>query len=147
MKLHELMIPKGSRKKRKRLGRGEGSGSGKTAGRGTKGQNSRSGGGAPLGFEGGQMPLQRRIPKRGFTNIFRKQYEIINVRDLKHFKSGEIVDRDTLLRAGLLKKAGAIKLLGEGDLSYPLDIKVNKVSRAAKEKIESAGGKVEVVLK
>jgi len=147
MKLHELMIPKGSRKKRKRLGRGEGSGSGKTAGRGTKGQNSRSGGGVPLGFEGGQMPLQRRIPKRGFTNIFRKQYEIINVRDLKHFKSGEIVDRDTLLRAGLLKKAGAIKLLGEGDLSYPLDIKVNKVSRAAKEKIESAGGKVEVVLK
>jgi large subunit ribosomal protein L15 len=147
MKLHELMTPKGSRKKRKRLGRGVGSGSGKTAGRGTKGQNSRSGGGVPLGFEGGQMPLQRRIPKRGFTNIFRKQYEIINVRDLKHFKSGEIVDRDTLLRAGLLKKAGAIKLLGEGDLSYPLDIKVNKVSRAAKEKIESAGGKVEVVLK
>ncbi|MFB0521018.1 MAG: 50S ribosomal protein L15 [Desulfatiglandales bacterium] len=147
MKLHELMAPKGSRKKRKRLGRGVGSGSGKTAGRGTKGQNSRSGGGVPLGFEGGQMPLQRRIPKRGFTNIFRKQYEIINVRDLKHFKSGEIVDRDTLLRAGLLKKAGAIKLLGEGDLSYPLDIKVNKVSRAAKEKIESAGGKVEVVLK
>ncbi|UCF73887.1 MAG: 50S ribosomal protein L15 [Deltaproteobacteria bacterium] len=147
MKLHELMTPKGSRKKRKRLGRGEGSGSGKTAGRGTKGQNSRSGGGVPLGFEGGQMPLQRRIPKRGFTNIFRKQYEIINVRDLKHFKSGEIVDRDTLLRAGLLKKAGAIKLLGQGDLSYPLDIKVNKVSRAAKEKIESAGGKVEVVLK
>ena len=144
MKLHELMPPKGSRKKRKRVGRGAGSGSGKTAGRGTKGQNSRSGGGVALGFEGGQMPLHRRIPKRGFTNIFKKQYEIINIKDLGHFKSGEIVDRDILLKAGLLKKAKAVKLLGEGDISYPLSIKVNKVSQGAKVKIESAGGKVEI---
>ena len=144
MKLHELMTPKGSRKKRKRIGRGAGSGSGKTAGRGTKGQNSRSGGGVSLGFEGGQMPLQRRIPKRGFTNIFKKHYEIINIKDLKHFDSGEIIDRNTFLKVGLLKKAKAVKLLGEGDISYPLKIKVDKVSQAAKEKIESAGGKVEI---
>ncbi len=147
MKLHELMIAKGSRKKRKRLGRGEGSGGGKTAGRGTKGQNARSGGGVPLGFEGGQMPLQRRIPKRGFKNIFRKQYQIINIKDLRRFKSGEIVDRDTLLKAGLLKRAKATKLLGEGDVSYPLTVMVSKVSQTAREKIESAGGKVEVVSK
>ena len=147
MKLHELMAQRGSGKKRKRVGRGEGSGRGKTAGRGTKGQNSRSGGGVPLGFEGGQMPLQRRIPKRGFTNIFKKQYKIINIKDLKHFKADEIVDRDALLKAGLLKKAKAVKLLGQGDISYPLDIKVNKVSQAAREKIESAGGKVGVILK
>jgi len=144
MKLHELMPPKGARKKRKRVGRGEGSGSGKTAGRGTKGQNSRSGSGVPLGFEGGQMPLQRRIPKRGFTNIFKKQHEIINIRDLSHFKSGEVVDRTTLLKAGLVKKDKAVKILGAGDISYPLDIKVNKVSQAARDKIESAGGKVEI---
>ncbi len=147
MKLHELMAQRGSGKKKKRVGRGEGSGRGKTAGRGTKGQNSRSGGGVPLGFEGGQMPLQRRIPKRGFTNIFKKQYKIINIKDLKHFKADEIVDRDALLKAGLLKKATAVKLLGQGDISYPLDIKVNKVSQAAREKIESAGGKVGVILK
>ena len=147
MKLHELMAQRGSGKKKKRVGRGEGSGRGKTAGRGTKGQNSRSGGGVPLGFEGGQMPLQRRIPKRGFTNIFKKQYKIINIKDLKHFKADEIVDRDALLKVGLLKKAKAVKLLGQGDISYPLDIKVNKVSQAAREKIESAGGKVGVILK
>jgi len=138
------MTPKGSRKKRKRIGRGAGSGSGKTAGRGTKGQNSRSGGGVSLGFEGGQMPLHRRIPKRGFTNIFKKHYEIINIKDLKHFDSGEIIDRNTFLKVGLLKKAKAVKLLGEGDISYPINIKVDKVSQAAKEKIESAGGKVEI---
>ncbi len=147
MKLHELMPPKGSRKKRKRIGRGEGSGSGKTAGRGTKGQNSRSGGGAPLGFEGGQMPLQRRIPKRGFTNIFKKQYELINIKDLSRFKPGEIIDRTTLSKAGLLKKDEAVKILGAGDISYPLNLKINKVSQAAREKIESAGGKVEIVQK
>lgn len=146
MRLHELTSPKGSRKKRKRVGRAKGSGSGETAGRGTKGQNSRSGRGLPLGFEGGQMPLQRRVPKRGFTNIFKKHFEIVNIGDLKRFKSGETVDRDTLLKAGLLKKAKAIKLLGQGEISYPLNIKVDKVSQAAREKIESAGGKVEVVL-
>jgi large subunit ribosomal protein L15 len=144
MKLHELIPPKGSRKKRQRLGRGGGSGSGKTAGRGTKGQNSRSGRGVPLGFEGGQMPLQRRIPKRGFTNIFKKQYEIINIKDLSHFKSGEIIDRTALFKAGFVKKDKAVKILGAGDISYPLNIKVNKVSQTAREKIESAGGKVEI---
>lgn len=144
MKLNELKPPKGSMKKRKRIGRGPGSGSGETAGRGTKGQNSRSGGGVPSGFEGGQMPLHRRIPKRGFKNIFKKYYEIINIKDLKHFNSGEIIDINTLLKVGLLKKERAVKLLGKGDISYALIVKVNKVSQAAKEKIESAGGKVEI---
>lgn len=145
MKLHELMSSNGLRKKAKRIGRGGGSGKGKTAGRGTKGQNSRSGGGVNVGFEGGQMPLQRRIPKRGFTNIFKKQYEIINIRDLKDFALGETIDRDTLCKAGLLKKPVAVKLLGIGEISHPLTIKLDKVSRAAKEKIESVGGTVEVV--
>jgi len=144
MKLHELRPAEGSRKKRRRVGRGEGSGSGKTAGRGTKGQNSRSGGGVSLGFEGGQMPLQRRIPKRGFTNIFEKKYEIINVKDLRNFASGETVDRDKLREAGLVKKSVGLKLLGVGEISHPLTIKIDKVSRAAREKIESAGGTVEV---
>jgi large subunit ribosomal protein L15 len=144
MKLHELRPAEGSRKKRRRVGRGEGSGSGKTAGRGTKGQNSRSGGGVALGFEGGQMPLQRRIPKRGFTNIFEKKYEIINVKDLRNFASGETIDREKLREAGLVKKSVGLKLLGVGEISHPLTIKVDKVSRAAREKIESVGGKVEV---
>jgi large subunit ribosomal protein L15 len=145
MKLNELILPKGSRKKRKRIGRGKGAGSGETAGKGTKGQNSRSGGGVHLGFEGGQMPLQRRIPKRGFTNIFKKQYEIINIKDLKYFKSGELVSGDTLRKSGLLKKAHAVKLLGEGEISYPIRIEVNKASQTAKRKIESAGGEIEIV--
>jgi len=145
MKLNELTRQKGSRKKRKRIGRGKGTGSGETAGRGTKGQNSRSGGGVHLGFEGGQMPLQRRIPKRGFTNIFKKQYEIINIKDLKSFTSGELINSDTLLTSGLLKKARAVKLLGEGEISYPIKIKVNKASQTAKKKIESAGGEIEIV--
>ena len=145
MEINELRPPRQSRKKRKRVGRGEGSGWGKTSGRGTKGQNSRSGGGVSVGFEGGQMPLQRRIPKRGFTNIFRKQYEIINIKDLMRFDSGETVDTDTLLKSGLIKKAGDVKLLANGDISFPINIIVNNASRAAKEKIESAGGKVEIV--
>jgi len=145
MKLNELIVPKGSRKKKKRIGRGKGTGNGETAGRGTKGQNSRSGGGVRLGFEGGQMPLQRRVPKRGFTNIFKKQYEIINVKDLKHFKSGESINSDNLRESGLLKKARAVKLLGEGEISYPLKIAVNKFSQTAKKKIESAGGEIEIV--
>jgi len=145
MKLNELILPKGSRKKRKRIGRGKGAGSGETAGKGTKGQNSRSGGGVHLGFEGGQMPLQRRIPKRGFTNIFKKQYEIINIKNLKYFKSGELVSGDTLRKSGLLKKPHAVKLLGEGEISYPIRIKVNKASQTAKRKIESAGGEIEII--
>ncbi len=144
MKLHELRAPEGSRKKRRRVGRGEGSGRGKTAGRGTKGQNARSGGGVSVGFEGGQMPLQRRIPKRGFTNIFGKKYEIINVKDLRNFASGETIDREKLREAGLVKKSVGLKLLGVGDISHPLTIRVDKVSRTAREKIESAGGTVEV---
>jgi large subunit ribosomal protein L15 len=144
MKLHELRPPEGSRKKRRRVGRGEGSGRGKTAGRGTKGQNARSGGGVSVGFEGGQMPLQRRIPKRGFTNIFGKKYEIINVKDLRNFASGETVDREKLREAGLVKKSVGLKLLGEGEISNPLTIKVDKVSRTAREKIEAVGGTVEV---
>lgn len=144
MKLNELILPKSSRKKRKRIGRGKGAGSGETAGKGTKGQNSRSGGGVHLGFEGGQMPLQRRIPKRGFTNIFKKQYEIINIKDLKYFKSGELVSGDTLRKSGLLKKAHEVKLLGEGEISYPIRIKINKASQTAKRKIESAGGEIEI---
>lgn len=145
MKLNELMPSRGMRKKRKRVGRGEGSGRGGTSGRGTKGQNARSGGGAPLGFEGGQMPLQRRIPKRGFTNIFKKHYELINIKDLTAFTSGETVDSDGLRKAGLLKGAQLVKLLGAGEISQPLTIRVNKASKTAKEKIESAGGKVEIM--
>lgn len=144
MRMNELKPPKGSRKKRRRIGRGEGSGHGGTAGKGTKGQNSRSGGRVNLGFEGGQMPLHRRIPKRGFTNIFKKRYEIINIKDLISFQSGESVDRDTLVKVGLINKAEAVKLLGQGDISHPLHIKVDKISQAAKRKIESTGGKVEI---
>jgi large subunit ribosomal protein L15 len=144
MQLHELRPAEGSRKKRKRVGRGEGSGRGKTAGRGTKGQNARSGGGVSVGFEGGQMPLQRRIPKRGFTNIFGKEYEIINVKDLRNFASGETIDGEKLREAGLVKKSVGLKLLGVGEISHPLTIRVDKVSRTAREKIESVGGTVEV---
>ena len=126
MNLDELRSPKGSRKKKKRIGRGEGSGAGKTAGRGTKGQNSRSGGGVHPGFEGGQMPLQRRIPKRGFTNIFKKQYEVVNIKDLKHFQSGEVIDNNALRNIGLIKKDKAVKLLAAGEISYPLSIKVTR---------------------
>ena len=144
MKLNDLSPLEGSRKKRKRVGRGEGSGRGKTAGRGTKGQNARSGGGVSVGFEGGQMPLQRRIPKRGFTNIFGKKYEIINVKDLRNFASGETIDGEKLREAGLVKKSVGLKLLGVGEISHPLTIRVDKVSRTAREKIESVGGTVEV---
>ena len=144
MQLNELRPAEGSRKKRKRVGRGEGSGRGKTAGRGTKGQNARSGGGVSVGFEGGQMPLQRRIPKRGFTNIFGKEYEIINVKDLRNFASGETIDGEKLREAGLVKNSVGLKLLGVGEISHPLTIRVDKVSRTAREKIEAVGGTIEV---
>jgi len=146
MKLHELAPADGSRKNKKRVGRGNASGSGKTAGRGNKGQNSRSGGGVRPGFEGGQMPIHRRLPKRGFTNIFKKQVSIINIRDLERFESGSLVDETLLIQKGLIKgKRCTIKLLGKGDISYPLVVKVNSVSNGAREKIEAAGGTVEVV--
>jgi large subunit ribosomal protein L15 len=144
MKLNEVGPDKGARKKPRRIGRGEGSGRGGTAGKGTKGQNARSGGGVHLGFEGGQMPLHRRVPKRGFTNVFKKRYEILNIKDLSSFQSGETVDRDALLKAGLIHKRWAVKLLGVGDISHSLTIRVDKVSQGAREKIESAGGTVEM---
>jgi large subunit ribosomal protein L15 len=146
MKLNELSPPKGSRRPRKRVGRGVGSGKGKTAGRGTKGYNSRSGGGVRPGFEGGQMPLHRRLPKRGFTNIFKKKIATINVRDLSKFESGSIVDEAALIKAGLVKgRRDGIKLLGHGEIKKPLTIKVNMLSKNAREKIIQAGGNVEVL--
>ena len=146
MKLHELAPPSRSRKMSRRLGRGVGTGRGKTAGRGTKGYNSRSGGGVRPGYEGGQMPIQRRLPKRGFTNIFRKRIAVINIRDLLTFKSGSLVDEDALVKAGLIKgKKDGIKLLGQGDISIALNVKLSHVSKSAKEKIEAAGGSIEVV--
>jgi large subunit ribosomal protein L15 len=122
-----------------------GSGQGKTAGRGSKGHNSRSGGGVRPGFEGGQMPLHRRLPKGGFTNIFKKKIAVINIRDLARFESGSIVDETSLLRAGLVKgRRDGIKLLGQGEIAIPLTIKVNEVSKNAREKIIAAGGNIEV---
>ncbi|MEE8552313.1 MAG: 50S ribosomal protein L15 [Desulfobacterales bacterium PC51MH44] len=146
MKLHELSPPNGSRKSRKRLGRGVGSGKGKTAGRGTKGQNSRSGGGVRPGFEGGQMPIHRRLPKRGFTNIFKKKIAVINIHDLSTFESGSVVDEAALVRMGLVKgQRDGIKLLGNGEIKIPLTIKVNGASTGARDKIIAAGGKVEIL--
>jgi large subunit ribosomal protein L15 len=146
MKLHELSPPAKSRKSDKRLGRGVGSGWGKTAGRGNKGYNSRSGGGVRPGYEGGQMPIQRRLPKRGFTNIFRKKIAVINLRDLLAFESGSLVDEAALVNAGLVKgQKDGIKLLGHGEVRVALNVKLNQVSESARQKIEAAGGSVEVV--
>ncbi len=146
MRLNELSPPIGSRRNRKRLGRGVGSGQGKTAGRGTKGQNSRSGGGVRPGFEGGQMPIHRRLPKRGFTNIFKKKIAVVNIRDLSRFERGTIVDEIALVRTGLVKgPRDGIKLLGQGEIKIPLTIRINGVSENAREKIIAAGGNVEVV--
>ncbi|MEA3280499.1 MAG: 50S ribosomal protein L15 [Thermodesulfobacteriota bacterium] len=146
MLLNELSPPKGSRKPRRRLGRGPGSGRGKTAGRGTKGHNSRSGGGVRPGFEGGQMPIHRRLPKRGFTNIFRKNIATINIHDLSKFETDSLVDEAALIRNGLVNgKNDGIKLLGHGDIKYPLTIKIDRISKSAREKIEAAGGNVEVL--
>lgn len=146
MNLGELRAPEGASKNRKRLGRGSGSGHGKTSGRGHKGQRARSGGRGKTGFEGGQMPLQRRLPKRGFTNIFRKEYSIVNLSDLEQFVKDSTVDVPALVEAGLVKKMEAgVKLLADGDIKKPLTIKVHKFSQAAKEKVEAAGGRIEVV--
>ena len=146
MRIHEISPAKGSRKKRKRVGRGVGSGHGRTSCRGHKGQKSRSGGGPRPGFEGGQMPLQRRLPKRGFTNIFRKHYSILNVKDLDRFEPNASVDTEGLKKAGLVRKVGdGIKLLGVGDISHPLFLRVHKVSKTAREKIETVGGKIEIL--
>ena len=146
MKLNELSPADGSKKSRQRVGRGVGSGWGKTAGRGSKGQGARSGGGVRPGYEGGQMPIHRRLPKRGFTNIFKKNFAIINIRDLARFDSGSTVDEVELVKCGLIKGTyDGIKLLGQGEIDYPLQIKVNAVSESARKKISSAGGTVEVV--
>jgi len=146
MKLNELSPPDGSRRPRKRLGRGVGSGTGKTAGRGTKGQNSRSGGGVRPGFEGGQMPIHRRLPKRGFTNIFKKKIAVVNIRDLSKFESGSVVDEIELVRMGLVKgRRDGVKLLAQGKIDIPLTVKVHAASRGAIEKIKAAGGEVEVI--
>ena len=146
MKLNELSPAKGSRSARKRLGRGVGSGTGKTAGRGSKGLKSRAGGGVRPGFEGGQMPIHRRLPKRGFTNIFKKNFVEINIRDLSRFESGSLVDRGALIQNGMVHgKNDGIVLLGKGDISIPLTVKVNRISKGAREKIEGAGGTVEVI--
>jgi large subunit ribosomal protein L15 len=145
MKLNQLSPASGSQKSRKRVGRGDGSGKGKTAGRGSKGHNSRSGGGVRPGFEGGQMPIHRRLPKRGFTNIFKKKFALVNVRDLAGFESDSVVDEAALINAGLIKgKYDGIKLLGQGDIPHALTVAVDKVSKQAKEKIEAAGGQVKV---
>ena len=146
MKIHELSPADGSRKTRKRVGRGPGSGHGKTSCRGHKGQKSRSGGGPRPGFEGGQMPLQRRLPKRGFTNIFKKRYNIINIKDLNRFEPNASLDIEALKKAGLVKKLeDGIKLLGNGEVAFPVFIKVHKVSNSAREKIEALGGTVEII--
>ena len=146
MKLHELKPAEGSRKVRNRVGRGIGSGNGKTAGKGHKGQNARSGGGVRPGFEGGQNPLFRRIPKRGFTNINRKEYAIVNLEALNRFEDGAEVTAALLLETGIVsnEKAG-IKVLGHGTLSKKLTVKAHKFSASAKEAIENAGGTIEVI--
>jgi large subunit ribosomal protein L15 len=146
MKLHELHNPAGAKSQRKRVGRGPGSGWGKTCGKGSKGQNSRSGGNTTVGFEGGQMPLKRRLPKRGFTNIFKKQYALINVRDLERFESNSTVDPAALIEAGVVKKLhDGVKVLGTGTLTKALTVKAHYISGQAKEKIEGAGGKAELI--
>jgi large subunit ribosomal protein L15 len=145
MKLHELQPAKGARKATKRLGRGIGSGQGKTAGKGHKGQKARSGGGVRPGFEGGQQPLYRRLPKRGFTNIFKKVYTVLNVRDLERFENGAEVTIQSLYEIGLIKAVkDGVKILGTGELTKALTVKVDKVSQTAADKIAASGGKVEV---
>lgn len=146
MKLHELKPAEGSRKERNRLGRGIGSGNGKTSGKGHKGQNARSGGGVRPGFEGGQTPLFRRLPKRGFTNINRKDFAIVNLDTLNRFEDGTEVTPELLIETGVVSNAkDGIKILGKGTLSKKLTVKANKFSSTAKEAIEAAGGKTEVI--
>ncbi len=143
LKLNNLSPAKGARRNRKRVGRGPGSGLGKTAGRGHKGARSRSGYSAKPGFEGGQMPLHRRLPKRGFTNIFKKTYTIVSLRDLDRFEAGSTVDHQALVEAGLIKSADTpVKILANGEISKPLTVDLDKVSRSAAEKIVAAGGSV-----
>ena len=146
MKLHELSPAEGSAKAAWRKGRGAGSGNGKTAGKGHKGQNARSGGGVRLGFEGGQIPLYRRLPKRGFNNIFATTYAIVNVEALNAFEDGAVVNTEALLEKGIIKKAlDGVKILGRGEITKKVTVQAAIFSASAKEKIESVGGKCEVV--
>ena len=146
MKLHELAPAEGSVKPAWRKGRGTGSGNGKTAGKGHKGQNARSGGGVRLGFEGGQIPLYRKLPKRGFNNKFAKHYAIVNVSDLNRFNDGDTINLAVLMEAGLVTKAlDGLKVLGNGEITKKITVEAKIFSQAAKEKIEAAGGKTEVI--
>ena len=146
MRLHELKAPEGSTRKPKRKGRGIASGLGKTAGRGTKVQKSRSGSGIRYGFEGGQMPLIRRIPKRGFTNIWKKEWAIVNIDDLNAFEDGTEITPELLIESGMGKQVkDSIKILGDGELEKKVTVKAHKFSKTAIDKIESAGGKAEVI--
>ncbi len=146
MRLHELKASEGATRAPKRKGRGQGTGQGTTGGRGNKGQNARSGGGVRLGFEGGQMPLYRRIPKRGFTNHFAKEYSEVNVESLNKFENGTVVDCDLLVETGMVKQVkDGIKVLGGGELTKSLTVKAAKFTKSAAEKIEAAGGKAEVL--
>ncbi len=146
MKLHELRAPEGSTRNPKRKGRGTATGQGKTAGRGMNGQKSRSGGGVRLGFEGGQMPLYRRLPKRGFHNKWATEYTIINVSDLNRFEAGTEITPELLMAEGLVKQViDGVKVLGNGELEKALTVKASKFTKSAVEKIEAAGGKAEVI--
>lgn len=146
MKLHELSPAPGSRKVRIRVGRGLGSGLGKTSGRGHKGQNARSGGGVRTGFEGGQMPLYRRLPKRGFKNVFAKEYAEVNVSSLNRFEDGATVDPAALVEVGILKNVcDGVRVLGNGEITKKLTVVANGFTKSAEEKITAAGGKVEVI--
>ncbi|MBQ1448067.1 MAG: 50S ribosomal protein L15 [Erysipelotrichaceae bacterium] len=145
MTLNELKYNEGARGVRKRIGRGQGSGTGKTSGKGHKGQNARSGGGVAIGFEGGQTPIYKKLPKRGFTNFNRKEYAVINVGDLEAFENGATVSLEILMNMGIIKKTlCGLKVLGDGELTKKLTVKCDKVSKSAKEAIEKAGGTVEV---
>ncbi|MBN1665249.1 MAG: 50S ribosomal protein L15 [Deltaproteobacteria bacterium] len=143
MNLGSLKPPKGSRKDRKRVGRGNGSGQGGTAGKGAKGQNARSGGKTRRGFEGGQMPLARRLPKVGFRNLFRKEIEIVNLGQLNRFPQGAVIDAEAIIAKGLASgKGDGIKILAKGDIPYPVSIKIGMISKGARAKIEAAGGSI-----
>jgi len=146
MRLEELKPAAGATKKSKRVGRGVGSGSGKTAGKGHKGQKARSGGVKGAGFEGGQMPLQRRLPKRGFTNIFRKEYSVVNLQDLEAMTGADPITPEVLMQRGLIKDMkNGVKVLGTGELKVKLTVRAHKFSKSAMEKIQAAGGKAEVI--
>ena len=143
--LHEIKPSSGSVRRKKRVGRGPGSKWGKTCGKGANGQKARSGGGVKAGFEGGQMPLQRRLPKRGFTNLFRTEYTVVNLRDLARVTDVDVVDPDIMVKLRLVRKGMPVKVLGDGELERPVTVKAQKVSAAAAAKIEKAGGKVEII--